>query len=60
MTKNKGIAVKPGKNNSSHIVEVEKRWPNLLRRLITRRVPFENFKKALIKHPEDIKTILIV
>ena len=43
-----------------HFDEFEKRWPLLLERLITRRLPFQNFKKALTKEAEGIKTILEV
>jgi hypothetical protein len=61
----KGIAVYPGKMNSSHIVEIDtpnydfdEKWPTLLERIITRKEPFENFKEAMKRDPGDIKTIL--
>lgn len=36
----------------------EQRWPGIFKRLITRRVPFQEFSSALDRKPEDIKTLL--
>jgi threonine dehydrogenase-like Zn-dependent dehydrogenase len=41
-----------------HFDEFEKRWPDLLPKLITRRLPMESYKEALVREPEGIKTIL--
>lgn len=46
------------KSGVQHFDEFEKKWPGLMSRLITRRESFENFKKALTKEREDIKTVL--
>ena len=36
------------------------KWPGFAERLITRRVPFENFDQALKKRPADIKVLIQV
>jgi threonine dehydrogenase-like Zn-dependent dehydrogenase len=36
------------------------KWPGFAERLITRRVPFENFDQALKKRPSDIKVLIQV
>src|SRR5438045_5364962 len=43
-----------------HFQQAEQRWPGILGRLITRRVPFADFKSALDRRPQDIKTLLTV
>ncbi|HET9849966.1 MAG TPA: glucose 1-dehydrogenase [Candidatus Dormibacteraeota bacterium] len=43
-----------------HFQEAEARWPGIFERLITRRVAFDDFKAALDRRPEDIKTLLLV
>ena len=43
-----------------HFQEAEQRWPGIFEKLITRRVPFEQFRSALDRRPEDIKTLLTV
>jgi threonine dehydrogenase-like Zn-dependent dehydrogenase len=43
-----------------HFQQAEQRWPGIFERLITRRVPFDDFKSALDRRTEDIKTLLIV
>jgi threonine dehydrogenase-like Zn-dependent dehydrogenase len=43
-----------------HLAEIEARWPGLLSRLITRKVPMEEFARALRREPEDVKTIVEV
>jgi len=43
-----------------HFAEAEQRWPGIFTRLLTRRVAFEDFKAALDRRPEDIKTLLTV
>ncbi|HEX2916172.1 MAG TPA: glucose 1-dehydrogenase [Chloroflexia bacterium] len=37
---------------------IEKKWPGLLAAVITRKLPFEAFKEALIKDRTGIKTVL--
>jgi len=41
-----------------HFYDFEEKWPTLLERMITRKEPFENFKEALKRDSEDLKTIL--
>jgi threonine dehydrogenase-like Zn-dependent dehydrogenase len=43
-----------------HFEDAEQRWPGVFTRLLTRRVPFADFKAALDRRPEDIKTLLTV
>ena len=43
-----------------HFQQAEERWPGIFERLITRRVPFADFKSALDRRPEDIKTLLTI
>jgi len=43
-----------------HFQQAEQRWPGIFDRLLTRRVPFAEFKSALDRRPEDIKTLLTV
>jgi glucose 1-dehydrogenase len=43
-----------------HFQQAEQRWPGVFERLITRRVRFEDFKSALDRRPEDIKTLLTI
>jgi len=43
-----------------HFQQAEARWPGVFERLLTRRVPFQDFKSALDRRPEDIKTLLTV
>jgi threonine dehydrogenase-like Zn-dependent dehydrogenase len=43
-----------------HFQQAQQRWPGIFERLITRRVPFADFKSALDRRPEDIKTLLTI
>ncbi len=43
-----------------HFQEAQERWPGIFEKLITRRVPFDQFRAALDRRPEDIKTLLTV
>jgi threonine dehydrogenase-like Zn-dependent dehydrogenase len=43
-----------------HFQQAEARWPGIFERLITRRVQFDDFKSALDRRPEDIKTLLTI
>ncbi len=43
-----------------HFQQAEARWPGIFDRLITRRVAFDDFKSALDRRPEDIKTLLVI
>jgi len=39
--------------------EIETRWPGILDRMITRRIPFSSFREAFAKDPEGVKTVLV-
>lgn len=41
-----------------HLREINARWPGLLSRMITRRLPLERFAEAVQKSPEDVKTVV--
>lgn len=41
-----------------HLQEFEVRWPGLLSRMITRRLPLEDFARALERSPGHIKSIV--
>jgi glucose 1-dehydrogenase len=43
-----------------HFQQAEQQWPGIFERLITRRVPFDDFMSALDRRPEDIKTLLTI
>jgi threonine dehydrogenase-like Zn-dependent dehydrogenase len=43
-----------------HFQQAERQWPGIFERLITRRVPFDDFTSALDRRPEDIKTLLTI
>jgi len=43
-----------------HFQEAAQRWPGVFEKLITRRVPFADYRAALDRRPEDIKTLLTV
>jgi threonine dehydrogenase-like Zn-dependent dehydrogenase len=43
-----------------HFQQAERQWPGTFERLITRRVPFDDFTSALDRRPEDIKTLLTI
>ena len=43
-----------------HFEEGQRRWPGVFERLITRRVPFNDFRSALDRRPTDIKTLLTI
>ena len=43
-----------------HFQQAERQWPGIFERLITRRVPFADFRSALDRRPEDIKTLLTI
>jgi len=43
-----------------HFQQGQLRWPGIFQRLITRRVPFDDFTAALDRRPEDIKTLLTI
>ena len=43
-----------------HFQQAERQWPGIFERLITRRVPFDDFTTALDRRPEDIKTLLTI
>ncbi|MCH8919104.1 MAG: glucose 1-dehydrogenase [Chloroflexi bacterium] len=41
-----------------HLQEIEVRWPGLLSRMITRRLPLEDFAEALERPPGHVKSIV--
>jgi threonine dehydrogenase-like Zn-dependent dehydrogenase len=43
-----------------HFQQAQQQWPGIFERLLTRRVPFDDFKSALDRRPEDIKTLLTI
>lgn len=43
-----------------HFQQGQQRWPGIFERLITRRAAFDDFKSALDRRPEDIKTLLTI
>ena len=43
-----------------HFQQAERQWPGIFERLITRRVPFDDFTAALDRRPDDIKTLLTI
>jgi threonine dehydrogenase-like Zn-dependent dehydrogenase len=43
-----------------HFQEAERQWPGIFQRLITRRVPFDDFMAALDRRSDDIKTLLTI
>lgn len=43
-----------------HLQEIEARWPGLLSRMITRRVPLMDFEKALERSSDHIKSVVEV
>ena len=43
-----------------HFQQAEARWPGIFERMLTRRVAFDDFKSALDRRPEDIKTLLLI
>ena len=45
---------------AQHFEQAERQWPGIFQRLITRRVPFADFRSALDRRPEDIKTLLTI
>lgn len=40
------------------LTQIESRWPGWLKKLITRRLPFERFQEGLKKGKDEIKTVL--
>jgi threonine dehydrogenase-like Zn-dependent dehydrogenase len=38
--------------------EIQSRWPGLLERLITRRVPLDDFRQGMTPDPDGIKTVI--
>ena len=41
-----------------HLREIENRWPGLLSRMITRRLPLQDFAAAFEQSPGDVKSIV--
>ena len=41
-----------------HLQEIEARWPGLLSRMITRRLPLKDFADALERSPDHVKSIV--
>ena len=43
-----------------HLHQAQRRWPGVLDKLITRRVPFDEFQDAFDRRPDDIKVVIEV
>ena len=43
-----------------HLSEIEARWPGLLSRIITTRVPMNRFAEALQRQPGNVKAVVEV
>jgi threonine dehydrogenase-like Zn-dependent dehydrogenase len=43
---------------AAHLAELEARWPGLLARLVTRRIPLERFREGFQRESEHLKTIV--
>ena len=41
-----------------HLLEIEARWPGLLSRMITRRLPLTEFARAFERSPNHVKSIV--
>ena len=41
-----------------HLEEIEVRWPGLLSRMITHRLPMEDFADAFERSPNHVKSIV--
>ncbi len=41
-----------------HFGIFERKWPGAMQKLITRRIHFDDYRSALDRHKEDIKTVL--
>lgn len=47
-------------NGVAHLQAIASRWPGLLERMITRRVPLAQFDQAALDHPDDLKVVVDV
>ena len=47
-------------SGAEHLNDIEKRWPQLLSRIITTRVPIEQFAEGFQRLPRDVKTVVEV
>ena len=45
---------------AKHLSEIEARWPGLLTRIITTRIPMERFAEGVQRRPGDVKTVVEV
>ncbi len=43
-----------------HLQNARRRWPGVLERLITRRVPFDDYRDAFDRRPNEIKAVIEV
>ena len=43
-----------------HLQQTQRRWPGVLDKLISRRVPFHEFQDAFDRRPDDIKAVIEV
>ena len=48
------------RSGSEHLQRAKRRWPNILERFITRRVPFDEYRDAFDRQPHDIKVVIEV
>jgi threonine dehydrogenase-like Zn-dependent dehydrogenase len=46
------------KSGIEHMLEVERKWPHILEKMITGRVKFNDFEKAFRKGVDDIKVVI--
>ena len=64
--RNKSIVTTVNSNRSyfergvQSMVEIERRWPGLLARLITRRMPMERYAEAVEPERDGVKTVVEV
>ncbi len=47
-------------NGVAHWGEIEQKWPGLLAQVITRRLPLDDYKTALAKDRDGIKTVIAI
>ena len=45
---------------AKHLSEIEARWPGLLTRIITTRIPMERFAESVQRRPGGVKTVIEV
>jgi glucose 1-dehydrogenase len=43
-----------------HLQAIASRWPSVLERMITRRLPLAQFDQSALEHPDDLKVVVDV